>query len=65
MYANGEGVLKDKVLGYMWVNLAGVNGVNVSKLKELLVEQMEKADISKAQDLTRQYTKDNPAVLPE
>ncbi len=52
-----------KVLGYMWANLAGANGFDVSKLKEWLVEQMTKADISKAEDLTRQYIKDNPAIL--
>ena len=65
MYLNGEGVPEDKVLGYMWVNLAEANGHDVSKLKELLVEQMTKADINKAEDLTRQYIKDHPAVLSE
>ncbi len=43
-------------------DLAGANGFDVSKLKEWLVEQMMKADISKAEDLTRQYIKDNPAI---
>ncbi len=75
MYAAGRGVPEDNVpednvpednvLGYMWANLAGANGYDVSKLKEVLVEQMTKADLSKAEDLTRQYIKDNSAVLSE
>jgi len=65
MYANGTGVPKDNVLAYMWANLAGANGVDVSKLKELMVQEMTKADISKAQELTRQYIKDNPAVYQD
>ena len=65
MYANGKGVPEDNVLAYMWINLAGANGADVSKAKEILVQEMSQADISKAQELTRQYIKDNPAVFPE
>ncbi|MGV0035112.1 MAG: tetratricopeptide repeat protein [Candidatus Azotimanducaceae bacterium WSBS_2022_MAG_OTU7] len=63
MYATGRGVPEDRVLGYMWVNLAGINTYDVSRLKEALVGRMTKADLSKAKDLTSQYIKDNPAVL--
>jgi uncharacterized protein len=65
MYAAGRGVPQDYVLAYSWTNLAGANGDNVTPFKEVLVQKMTKADISKAQELTRQYIKDNPAVFPE
>jgi uncharacterized protein len=63
MYAKGEGVPEDFVLAYMWVNLAGANGYDVSKAKEMLASRMTQADISKAQERTRQYIKDNPDVF--
>ena len=62
MYANGEGVPEDNVLAYMWVNLAGANGHDVNEAKEIITSSMTQAEISKAQELTRQYIKDNPAV---
>jgi TPR repeat protein len=63
MYDNSEGVPEDFVLAYMWVNLAGANGYDVSKAKEMLASRMTQADISKAQELTRQYIKGNPGVI--
>ena len=62
-YANGEGVPEDDLLAYMWINLAGANGHDVSDAKEILAREMSQADISKAQELTRQYIKDNPGVI--
>jgi len=63
MYDNGEGVPEDDLLAYMWINLAGANGHDVSDAKEILAREMSQADISKAQELTRQYIKDNPGVI--
>jgi uncharacterized protein len=64
MYNEGEGVPEDNLLAYMWVNLAGANGYDVSKAKEMLASRMTQADISKAQELTRQYYfKGNPGVF--
>ena len=63
VYAIGEGVPEDELLAYMWINLAGANGQDVSKAKEILFSRMIQADISKAQELTRQYIKDNPSVI--
>jgi hypothetical protein len=62
MYANGEGVAIDYVLAYMWANIAGANGLDVSKFKGFLTEKLTQADMSKVQELTRQYIKDNPEV---
>ena len=62
MYGKGQGVPKDNVLAYMWVNIAGANGHDVEKLREILTGLMSQADIAKAQEKTTQYIKDNPGV---
>ena len=62
MYGKGQGVLKDNVLAYMWANIAGANGYDVEKLRELLTGLMSQDEISKAQEKTTQYIKDNPGV---
>ena len=46
----------------MWANIAGANGYDVEKLRELLTGLMSQDDIAKAQELTRQYIKDHPDV---
>ena len=61
-YALGEGVREDNVLAYMWANIAGANGYDVEELRGDITVLMSQADISKAQELTRQYIKDHPDV---
>ena len=54
MYANGRGVLRDSVLVHMWVNIAGENGdKNASNARELLEQDMTRAEISRATELAR------------
>ena len=62
MYANGEGVAMDHVLAYMWANIAGANGLDISKFKKFLTEELTQDGMDKAQELTRQYSQDNPEV---
>jgi uncharacterized protein len=52
MYDLGEGVPKDNVRAYMWVNIAGANGQDEEKVREILTDQMSQADIAKAQEKT-------------
>ena len=61
-YFIGEHVPKDNVHAYMWLNIAGANGLDVKELKERLTGEMSKADIAKAKKKTRQYIKFNPDV---
>ena len=62
MYGNGRGVPKDNLLAYMWWNIAGANGQDVEENMGILTYLMSQADISKAQEKTTQYIKDNPSV---
>jgi len=59
-HAQGSGVPTDRVIAYMWVNIAGANGLDVDKFMESSTQVLSQADISKAQELTRQYVKDHP-----
>ena len=55
MYANGDGVLQDYVYAHMWFNIAASSGhKNASKNRDIVAERMTPADISAAQDLTRE-----------
>ena len=54
MYASGAGVLKDTVLGHMWLNIAGANGdEDARELRDTLERDMTLADISRATELAR------------
>ena len=61
MYASGEGVPEDNIMGYMWFNLSAARGDDYAvKNKALIAIIMTKEDISKAQELSRQWFKDHP-----
>ena len=62
MYGNGTGVPKDNLLAYMWWNIAGANGQDVEENMGILTDLMSQDEISKAQEKTTQYIKDNPGV---
>ena len=60
MYALGQGVIEDKVYAHMWVNLASLNGFEMSEeINELLAEIMTPSQIEKAQQLARVCVKKN------
>ena len=60
MYTKGERVPKDNIMAYILCNLAAAGGnVNGQKVKEILIQKMTKEDISKAQELSRQWVKDH------
>jgi len=46
----------------MWTNIAGANGYDVEKNREIITGEMSQDEIAKAQELTRQYIKDHPDV---
>jgi hypothetical protein len=46
----------------MWTNIAGANGYDVEKNREIITGEMSQADIAKAQEKTTQYIKDHPGV---
>ena len=48
-YATGAGVLKDKVLAHMWLNIASSKGIaHSSEMRDKLEKSMSPADISEA-----------------
>jgi TPR repeat protein len=54
MYILGKGVLQDFVEAYAWINIAGANGVDVSKTrKNLLQQSMTLEQIAKAQERSK------------
>ena len=59
---NGHGVPQNNQLSYMWINISGANGSDVGRVRELITRRMSQAEIVKAQQMTKQYTIDNPNV---
>ena len=49
-------------MAYMWANLAGANGNDVTDFKEHLEQEMSAEDKSEAQKLTRQMMKGFPDI---
>ena len=60
MYVIGKGVPEDKVLAYMWWNLAAANGdEDASKNKGIIVKSMTSSQIAEAQKLSRECLRKN------
>ena len=56
MYAKGEGVAQDDVMGYMWCNLAAAQGNEEAKTnKGIISERMTREQIAEAQKLSREW----------
>ncbi len=56
MYAKGEGVPKDYVLAYMWLDLAAAKGVQEAvKGRDFLEERMTPDRLAEAQRLAREW----------
>ena len=60
MYDNGEGVPEDKVLAYMWWNLAAANCIeDASTNKGIIAKRMTSSQIAEAQKLSRECLRKN------
>ena len=65
MYANGEGVMHDDVMAYVWTNVSAANGNEAAPGNiKFFAERLEKADLRKAQKLSRRCLK-MPASCPK
>ena len=54
MYGNGEGVPKDNVNAYAWLNVAAANGNDHGpKNRGLIAKDMTPEQIAKAQELSK------------
>ena len=61
MYANGDGIAEDNVLAYMWYNLAADQGSESAQSnKDILEQQMTRAQIAEAQRLSREWLEAHP-----
>jgi TPR repeat protein len=61
MYGNGDGVPEDIVLAYMWWNLAAAQGDEVAQEnKDIIEQQMTRAQIAEAQRLSREWLEAHP-----
>ena len=53
-YAQGRGVVKDSVLAYMWLDIAGANGdESARKGQDILERDLTRAEMSHANELAR------------
>ncbi len=54
MYRDGDGVLQDQVLSYMWFNLAAAQGDQQARLeRDALARDMDRDQVAEAQRLAR------------
>jgi uncharacterized protein len=60
MYFQGTGVIQDNVYAHLWFNIAASLGNETAiELRDLIVQLMTPADISKAQQLARECVAKN------
>ena len=60
LYFNGQGVVQDYKLAHMWLNIAATDGDEVaSKGRETVARKMSSEDVSKAQDMAREWVKNH------
>lgn len=55
VYANGKGVIEDYVEAYKWALLAGMNGKDVTELKNWLNYRMTAEQITEAQSMAKEF----------
>ena len=55
MYYDGKGVIEDYVEAYKWALLAGMNGEDVTKIKQDLTAKMTPDQIAEAQKLAKDF----------
>ena len=54
-YANGEGVSKNTVQAYMWLDVAGQTGEKARELIGKLTAEMTPQQVSEAQRISREW----------
>ena len=60
LYIRGQGVVQDNKLAHMWWNIAAIDGhENASENREIVAKQMSSEDVSKAQDMAREWGKNH------
>ena len=55
MYLRGQGVPKDTVFAYMWLNIAGQTLDDARKLRDTAAEEMTPDQVAEAQKLSREW----------
>ena len=66
MYVNGEGLLKDAVIAYAWLNIAAANGqTEAANMREVLSGRLSSEQIAEAQKLSRMMVEANPKLIGE
>ena len=58
MYVLGQGVIEDNIEAYKWFLLAGMNGHDVFKAKEMLKEEMTVEQIEEGRNRARKYAEE-------
>ena len=54
MYADGRGVLKDRILAHIWFNIAGANGhAQAREIRDTVERELTRADVTRATELAR------------
>ena len=60
-YFSGNGVPKDYVLAYMWVNLSAANGSDADRAtRDKLESLMSREEVEKAQEMCREWISKQP-----
>ena len=61
MYAVGDGVPKDLVCSYMWLDLSAAHGNGRARSgQEVIMEQLTREQIAEAQRLSREWIETHP-----
>jgi TPR repeat protein len=56
MYKDGSGIPKNKVLAYVWWNIAAAEGIEVAvNNRDLIEKDMTPNQIAEAQELSKEY----------
>ena len=65
MYGLGQGVIEDYIEAYKWTLLAGMNGYDVSEIKEAVKRQMTSSQIAEAQRLAKEFAEKKERVADQ
>ncbi|WP_275113977.1 tetratricopeptide repeat protein [Psychromonas antarctica] len=52
MYSNGKGVVQDDKKAYMWLNVARINGVDITNAFDILISSMTTKNINEAKNMS-------------
>lgn len=66
MYFIGKGVKQNNFIAYAWWNIAAFNGnEKANKAKALVTKKMTRAEIAKAQEISRKFLKKHPKAAKQ